>query len=179
VISLPIRQCNLLQQAISTTPSPPPSPSGAKPHDPVVVLTGRRLPYSDIIMLPPIPRLDDYNISPEHGFLPSELPLQHLPHQIYDRWERIINNFQPLLLSKRLRTVIDRLPIIPAVHLETEAEWRRAYTVLIFLAHGYIWGGEKPSEVSITLSSLYEPQLMIRSVYHRLSHILCCRSAST
>ena len=59
-----------------------------------------------------------------------------------------MNNFQSLLLSKRLRTVIDKLPIIPPVHLETEAEWRRAYTVLTFLAHGYIWGGDKPSEAS-------------------------------
>ena len=58
-----------------------------------------------------------------------------------------MNNFQSLLLSKKLRPVIDKLPVLPAVHLETEAEWRRAYTVLTFLAHGYIWGGEKPSEV--------------------------------
>lgn len=58
-----------------------------------------------------------------------------------------MNNFQSLLLSKRLRTVIDRLPIIPAVHLESEPEWRRAYSILTFFANGYIWGGEKPSEV--------------------------------
>ncbi|EXJ77131.1 indoleamine 2,3-dioxygenase [Capronia epimyces CBS 606.96] len=97
-------------------------------------------------MLPPIPRPTDYGVSPDRGFLPSENPLQCLPHQVYDRWERIMNNFQSLLLSKRLRTVIDRLPVLPAVHLETEAEWQRAYTVLTFMAHGYIWGGEKPSE---------------------------------
>jgi len=42
--------------------------------------------------------------------------------------------------------VIDRLPIIPAVHLETEAEWRRAYCILTFFTNGYIWGGEKPAE---------------------------------
>ncbi|KPI43551.1 Indoleamine 2,3-dioxygenase [Cyphellophora attinorum] len=90
-------------------------------------------------MLPPIPRPEDYGVSPATGFLPSTLPLQCLPHQVYDRWERIVNNFQSLLLSKRLRTVIDKLPIIPAVHLETEAEWRRAYVVLVFLANGYIW----------------------------------------
>ncbi|KIW93660.1 uncharacterized protein Z519_06265 [Cladophialophora bantiana CBS 173.52] len=97
-------------------------------------------------MIPPIPRIEDYGISPERGFLPSELPLHCLPHPVYDRWERIINNFQSLLLSKRLRAVIDKLPVIPAVHLETEAEWRRAYTVLAFLTHGYIWGGDKPAE---------------------------------
>ncbi len=98
-------------------------------------------------MIPPVPRLEDYGISPERGFLPSELPLQCLSHPVYDRWERIMNNFQSLILSKRLRSVIDKLPVIPAVHLETETEWRRANTVLTFLAHGYIWGGDKPAEV--------------------------------
>jgi indoleamine 2,3-dioxygenase len=99
-------------------------------------------------MLPPVPIPEDYGVSREAGFLPSELPLQCLPHPVYDRWERIINNFQSLLLSKRFRVVIDKLPIIPAVHLETEPEWRRAYLVLSFMAHGYIWGGETASEVS-------------------------------
>jgi indoleamine 2,3-dioxygenase len=98
-------------------------------------------------MLPPLPRPEDYGVSSETGFLPSTLPLQCLPHPVYDRWERIINNFQSLLLSKRLRTVIDKLPIIPAVHLETEEEWRRAYSILGFLANGYIWGGDKPAQV--------------------------------
>lgn len=97
-------------------------------------------------MLPPLPKLEDYNISPINGFLPTETPLQRLPNTVYDKWERIIENFQSLLLSKRLRTVVDRLPIVPATHLYTEPEWRRAYSVLIFLAHGYIWGGEKPAE---------------------------------
>ncbi|KAK5086924.1 tryptophan 2,3- dioxygenase [Lithohypha guttulata] len=97
-------------------------------------------------MLPPLPRLDDYQISPTTGFLPTELPLLCLPDPVYEKWEKIIANLQSLILSKRLRTVIDKLPVIPATHLYTEAEWRRAYTVLIFLAHGYIWGGEKPAE---------------------------------
>lgn len=97
-------------------------------------------------MLPPLPRLEDYNISPKTGFLPAEIPLQRLPDPVYDKWERIIENFQSLVLSKRLRSVIDKLPITPATHLYSEPEWRRAYTVLIFLAHGYIWGGDKPAE---------------------------------
>jgi indoleamine 2,3-dioxygenase len=98
-------------------------------------------------MLAPIPRLEEYGLSPKTGFLPSELPLQRLPHPAYDKWERIINNFQSLLLSKRLRIIIDRLPVLPTSHLETEPEWRRAYSMLAFMAHGYIWGGEKPAEI--------------------------------
>lgn len=42
--------------------------------------------------------------------------------------------------------MIDRLPVIPATHLYTEAEWRRAYSILSFMANGYIWGGDKPAE---------------------------------
>ena len=59
-----------------------------------------------------------------------------------------MNNFQALLLSKRLRPVLDRLPILPAAHLETEPEWRRAYLILTFFTQGYVWGGERPAEVS-------------------------------
>jgi indoleamine 2,3-dioxygenase len=102
-------------------------------------------------MIPPIPQLEDYGVSPKTGFLPTELPLQCLPHPVYERWERIIKNFQSLLLSKRLRAIIDQLPVIPTSHLDTEAEWRRAYSILSFMAHGYIWGGEKASEVNPSL----------------------------
>jgi indoleamine 2,3-dioxygenase len=98
-------------------------------------------------MLPPIPILSDYGINPEYGFLPSELPLERLPDPYYNKWEAIVGNLQGLILSKRLRGVIDRLPVFSTIGLEHDAEWRRAYMMLSFMAHGYIWGGDKPSEV--------------------------------
>ena len=132
-----------------------------------------------ITMLPPIPRLEDYGISPERGFMPVDLPLQCLSHPVYDRWERIMNNFQSLLLSKRLRPVIDKLPVLPAVHLETEAEWRRAYTVLTCLTHGYIWGGDKPSEVwFLHVTGKCNVLTCIYSDYRPPSHILFSKSAN-
>ncbi|KAJ4294687.1 tryptophan 2,3- dioxygenase [Collariella sp. IMI 366227] len=78
-------------------------------------------------MLPPIPVLADYGISPTHGFLPDVLPLTRLPDPYYNKWEAIVANLQGLILSKRL-------------------QWRRAYMLLCFMAHGYIWGGDSPSE---------------------------------
>jgi indoleamine 2,3-dioxygenase len=98
-------------------------------------------------MLPPVPVLSDYGISPENGFLPDRLPLQHLPDPYYNKWESIVANLQALLLSKRLRGIIHDLPVLTTAGLEDESEWQRAYMMLAFMAHGYIWGGETPSEV--------------------------------
>lgn len=97
-------------------------------------------------MLPPVPVLSDYGISPEYGFLPAELPLERLPDPYYNKWEAIMANLQGLVLSKRLRGVIDRLPILSTAGLEHDSEWRRAYSLLCFMAHGYIWAGDIPSE---------------------------------
>lgn len=99
-------------------------------------------------MIPPLPRLSDYDISPQYGFLPTELPLELLPDPYYAPWETIIRNLQGLILSKRLRRVIDTLPILSTEGLIVEAEWRRAYSVLGFLAHAYIWGGDTPADAS-------------------------------
>ncbi|KAI1357385.1 indoleamine 2,3-dioxygenase [Xylaria arbuscula] len=112
-------------------------------------------------MKQPIPRLSDYGISPTHGFLPDILPLTRLPDPYYNKWESIASNLQSLILSKRLRGVIDRLPVFSTIGLEHDAEWRRAYMLLTFFAHGYIWGGDAPCDrvppsISAPLSKICE-----------------------
>ncbi|KAH8177794.1 indoleamine 2,3-dioxygenase domain-containing protein [Sarocladium implicatum] len=97
-------------------------------------------------MQPPIPILADYGISPTHGFLPDTLPLSRLPDPYYNKWEAVVANLQALILSRRLRGVVDRLPILSTIGLEHDAEWRRAYSLLGFIAHAYIWGGDTPSD---------------------------------
>jgi len=97
-------------------------------------------------MLPSIPVLGNYGISPEYGFLPAELPLERLPDPYYNKWEAVVANLQGLILSKRLRGVIDRLPVLSTAGLEHDSEWRRGYSLLCFMAHGYIWGGDSPAE---------------------------------
>lgn len=98
-------------------------------------------------MLAPIPNILDYGISATRGFLSPDIPLSRLPSAYYTPWESVISNLQPLILSKRLRSVIDRLPILSTSHLKEEAEWRRAYVILAFLAHSYIWTGLTPAEI--------------------------------
>lgn len=99
-------------------------------------------------MLAPIPELADYGLSPGGGFLPAEPPLQALPDAYYAKWESVVTNLQPYLLSKRLRQVVDALPVLSTSHLKSLEEYRRAYLVLSFMLHGYIWGGDKPADVS-------------------------------
>lgn len=98
-------------------------------------------------MIPSIPRLEDYDVSELNGFLPSELPLEVLPDSYYRPWENIMRNFQPLILTKRLRGMVDELPVLSTDLLRTDAEWRRAYMILAFISHAYIWGGDRPLNI--------------------------------
>lgn len=77
----------------------------------------------------------------------DEAPLEVLPDPYYKEWETVVANLQALLLSKRLKRRVDTLPIVTASRLRTTPEWRRAYLLLSFMTHAYIWGGDKPEEV--------------------------------
>ncbi|EDU42910.1 indoleamine 23-dioxygenase family protein [Pyrenophora tritici-repentis] len=98
-------------------------------------------------MLPTLPQLSDYDVSAKNGFLPDEVPLDILPDRYYQPWETIVSNFQNLILAKRLRRMVDTLPVLDTDLLLTEAEWRRAYSILGFIAHAYIWGGDRPADI--------------------------------
>lgn len=102
-------------------------------------------------MLAPVPRLADYGLSRENGFLPDRAPLRRLPDPHYNQWESVVENLQALILTHRLRQVVEALPILKTDGLVEEAEWRRAYVLMGFMAHAYIWNGDKPADVSTPL----------------------------
>ncbi|CAG8556613.1 19965_t:CDS:2 [Cetraspora pellucida] len=89
--------------------------------------------------------LEDYDVSPATGFLPSTPPLQRLP-SYYEPWEALLDNFHDLMLAGRLRSSINKLLVLDTIPLKTLAEYHRAFLVLSSLAHGYVWG--KFDEVS-------------------------------
>ncbi|KAJ5899782.1 Indoleamine 2-3-dioxygenase [Penicillium taxi] len=91
--------------------------------------------------------LDEYSVSSEHGFLSCDLPLVKLPHAHYAPWEAIAVQLPNLIQNGQIRCLIEELPVLTTALLETEPEWRRAYSILGFFTHAYIWGGEKPSDV--------------------------------
>ncbi|KAI1123592.1 Indoleamine 2,3-dioxygenase [Nemania abortiva] len=83
----------------------------------------------------------------ENGFLPDQEPLKRLPDPYYQPWEQIIDNLPTLLKEKVIRKEVGNLEVLATARLNTEREWQRAYMILCFLTHGYIWGGNTPSEV--------------------------------
>ncbi|KAJ6171440.1 Indoleamine 2-3-dioxygenase [Penicillium chermesinum] len=91
--------------------------------------------------------LDEYRVSSSHGFLPTELPLRRLPHVYYEQWENLAGQLSTLIQQDKIRDLIDALPVLTTTWLQTEPEWRRAYSILGFLTHAYIWGGQKPRDV--------------------------------
>ncbi|KAI8900099.1 Indoleamine 2,3-dioxygenase [Globomyces pollinis-pini] len=89
-------------------------------------------------LLPPTD-LKDYEIDPITGFLPSPPPLRRLPKE-FEQWETILDSFQAYILSVRIRLAVKQLPILSVDSLKTIPELRRAYVVLSFIAHAYMYG---------------------------------------
>ncbi|QLQ79063.1 hypothetical protein HG537_0B04100 [Torulaspora globosa] len=95
----------------------------------------------------PLPSLEEYGLS-ENGFLPKELPVTKLSDEYYKDWEVIVQNIPSLLLSKRMRDVVDRLPVLEVKEslIGEIGQVRRAYSVLCFIANAYVWGYDKPCD---------------------------------
>lgn len=91
--------------------------------------------------------LRSYGVSVRNGFLPEQPPLATLPDIYYGPWESILQRLPALITTLRIRSEIDALPLLETSKLHTEAEWQRAYSILGFLTHAYIWGGDHPSDV--------------------------------
>lgn len=72
-----------------------------------------------------------------------------------------MNELPQLLESDRLREKVDALDLLSTSDLDSEAEWQRAYSLLSFMTHGYIWGGQSPSEVRIALEECENPFLSV------------------
>lgn len=91
--------------------------------------------------------LASFNLT-KNGFLPAEEPLTYISSPYYEAWELLIHNLRSLLSNGTLRQRVDNTAVLSTEKLRSEAEWRRAYVILTLLTHSYVWGGEKPAEVS-------------------------------
>lgn len=120
---------------------------------------------------PPLIDLEEFRISYETGFLPinkdRKLPLHKLSNPYYAPWEDVISDLPALIQTGEIRQKVNDLPVLSVEGVldpNDEAEWQRAYLILAFLTHAYIWGGEKPEDVSDLVVSIISCLLLI-SVY--------------
>ncbi|ORY96908.1 Indoleamine 2,3-dioxygenase [Syncephalastrum racemosum] len=91
--------------------------------------------------------LQDYDIDPVMGFLPTEPPLRRLSDPYYEPWENMFEDFNGLLLAGKLRENIHKMPLLETNRLTNVREYRRAFLILCMLSHSYVWGKlEKTSE---------------------------------
>ncbi|KAL4785285.1 Indoleamine 2,3-dioxygenase [Aspergillus varians] len=90
--------------------------------------------------------LDEYEVSLRNGFLPDTPPLQSLSDPYYSPWESVARNLTARIYAGTVRQAVKDLPVLSTSKLQTEPEWRRAYVVLAYLTHAYVWGGETPED---------------------------------
>ncbi|KAM3515161.1 hypothetical protein MY11210_001173 [Beauveria gryllotalpidicola] len=82
-----------------------------------------------------------------NAFLPEQNPAHVLSDPYYQPWEAVGRNLAELIDEGTIHDAIRQLPILSVDKLVSEAEWRRAYTMLAFLTHAYVWGGDTPEEI--------------------------------
>ncbi|MCB9109464.1 MAG: hypothetical protein H6633_35295 [Anaerolineales bacterium] len=93
-----------------------------------------------------IPNPTDYEIDPERGFLLGHPPLKRLPAE-FERWERVAAQVPVLLMTGRLRSTLEHLPLPDLNRLETIDHWRRAMLLLSVFGNSYVWGENPPATV--------------------------------
>jgi indoleamine 2,3-dioxygenase len=121
--------------------------------------------------MPPlhIPKIEDYGISAELGFLSSQCPAASFGDDsdrrgCYARWDELIARLPRLISSRTHRSEIRALPTLDAGELaSSEAALHRAYVVLGFLIHAYVWGGRGEEPVEIVPPQLAVPFLDVCS----------------
>ena len=102
--------------------------------------------------------LPSYNISSSNGFL-ADQPLTSFPNTYYQPWDEIITKLSTLISSKKLCHAVERLETLNTDFLTFDSEYQRAYVVLGFIIHGYIWSNNPPrTEIPPQLS---EPFLQV------------------
>jgi len=75
----------------------------------------------------------------EHGFLPSQDPIQQLP-KAFLAWEQLAASLPKLLVSDQLHQDIESLPTFAIEKLTTAPHHQRAMLILSFIGHAYVWG---------------------------------------
>ncbi|PBP22859.1 putative indoleamine 2,3-dioxygenase pyrrole 2,3-dioxygenase [Diplocarpon rosae] len=87
-----------------------------------------------------------FGVSTRNGFLPDYPPLKSLSSSYYESWEVLLSQLPSLIKTASTRCSVDQLAVLSTAHLISESEWQRAYLILSFFTHAYIWEAGGPSQ---------------------------------
>jgi indoleamine 2,3-dioxygenase len=109
-----------------------------------------------------IPDLNAFGLSRTKGFLSNDPPVLKFSNNYYEKWDDLISKLPNLISSHKINDEIQHLPILNASNLSSELEFRRAYVVLAFLVHAYVWGSTHDGKPVETIPpQLSEPFLHV------------------
>ncbi len=93
-------------------------------------------------------RLEDYGISPTRGFLPDFVPAEvDLPQECQPH-EKLARMLPKILTTPHIRTMVEELPQVDIKALDlSEPQQHIMMQIYAYLAHAYIWYGDKPAKV--------------------------------
>ena len=93
-------------------------------------------------------KLEDYNVSWEYGFLPTNTPVQaRLPEDFWPLQE-IAALLPKWLATGEIRQVIEATPEVAVNNLPLDKrQLRRLMQVYAYLTHAYVWGKHPPANV--------------------------------
>ncbi|POR37740.1 Uncharacterized protein TPAR_02082 [Tolypocladium paradoxum] len=97
----------------------------------------------DFLYLLDIPNLDSFGISQTRAFLSANPPSSAFRDIYYAKWDDLIAKLPNLISSHTIGQEVRRLPMLDTSKLSTELHLRRAYVVLAFLTHGYVWAAHR------------------------------------
>jgi len=93
-----------------------------------------------------IDKLSSYKVDPRRGFLPAQDPLEQLP-PYFDAWEHVAAELSVLLLTGRLRPILEQWTPLDINRLKDERQLQRAMLILCYIGNAYVWGGNQPATV--------------------------------
>ncbi|MDZ4785753.1 MAG: hypothetical protein SGJ02_06730, partial [bacterium] len=83
-----------------------------------------------------------FEIDQFRGFLPAKDPLTSLS-SYFAAWEQAASELPKLLVTDRIRGILDQLPILDTQSLTNRSEIERSMMVISYLGHAYVWGEKK------------------------------------
>ncbi|MBD2354173.1 hypothetical protein H6G41_05965 [Tolypothrix sp. FACHB-123] len=93
-------------------------------------------------------RLEDYEISPETGFLPAHSPAEVQLPDIFWQVQKTASLLPKLMATRKIRSF---LATILKVDVEratlTQMQLRQAMQVYSYLTHAYVWGEATPAQI--------------------------------